>query len=272
MNGFTLWPFRPKMSKSYAPSDPRVFLFAMRPVIYEGYSEQAIQHTVNELQNNLYSQGFLEKKTGRFDSATTEAVKKFQRKVGLVDDGIVAALTWAAFLPVLRRSRRVVPALQNDVKKLQQLLNEEGFAIPTSGHFCGKTESTLKRFQKRFGLLPDGVCGPITWGVLLGQRQQPDKSFPIGWYVLSNRDRLLIDQFLMTLAIYLGIHLNPLADQKPPDSLESLATAYGLTYLVPFLLERLQLKSSKLPFLRYAPFVLAGFLWRPIFDYLKAKI
>ena len=62
-----------------------------------------------------------------------------------------------------------------DVKELQKYLNANGFPVSTSGpgsvgnestYFGLKTKSALMLFQKSKGLVPDGVMGPITRGVI----------------------------------------------------------------------------------------------------------
>ena len=44
------------------------------------------------------------------------------------------------------------------VKKLQKILN-----IKVDGKFHDGTELAVKRWQKKNGLIPDGVVGPDTW-------------------------------------------------------------------------------------------------------------
>jgi peptidoglycan hydrolase-like protein with peptidoglycan-binding domain len=39
--------------------------------------------------------------------------------------------------------------------------------VVVDGHFGPKTETAVKEFQKRSGLEPDGVVGPLTWAALL---------------------------------------------------------------------------------------------------------
>jgi hypothetical protein len=63
--------------------------------------------------------------------------------------------------PVLRKGD-IGPA----VGELQHELIEEGFALTADGAFGPDTEVCLRAFQRRLGLTPDGVCGPVTWGAL----------------------------------------------------------------------------------------------------------
>lgn len=53
---------------------------------------------VTELQNELIQSGFKVFADGEFGKNTEEAVKAFQRRLGLTRDGKVGAKTWAALL------------------------------------------------------------------------------------------------------------------------------------------------------------------------------
>ena len=61
-------------------------------------------------------------------------------------------------VPILRKG------MENEgVKALQALLG-----VSRDGIFGGETDSALRRFQKEHKLTQDGICGPETWGKLLG--------------------------------------------------------------------------------------------------------
>lgn len=49
------------------------------------------------------------------------------------------------------------------VKEMQRLLK----TVKATGQFGPTTEEKVKEFQKKHGLMFDGICGPKTWGVLL---------------------------------------------------------------------------------------------------------
>ena len=70
-----------------------------------------------------------------------------------------------------------VGSTSEDVKELQKYLNANGFPVALSGpgslgnetNFFGRlTKSALMFFQKSKGLVPDGIMGPITRGVING--------------------------------------------------------------------------------------------------------
>jgi hypothetical protein len=77
----------------------------------------------------------------------------------------------------------------------------------------------------------------------------------------------------MVAFIGLGIQFNPFG--AAPPLWETLTTAYGLTYVVPMLLERLWLKRfirKRLPLLQVAPYILTGFLWQPLLEAIKSVV
>jgi len=56
-----------------------------------------------------------------------------------------------------------------EVRQLQELLNKTGhFAIALDGEFGKLTEVAVKTFQTRYGIVPDGVVGPVTLNALQG--------------------------------------------------------------------------------------------------------
>lgn len=55
----------------------------------------------------------------------------------------------------------------SDVAEVQSVLNRAGFSAGAAdGAFGPRTREAVIRFQRRFGLTPDGVAGPATWRVL----------------------------------------------------------------------------------------------------------
>ena len=69
-------------------------------------------------------------------------------------------------LPVLRSGNK-----GDTVRAMQALLTGYGVSVGTSGldgSFGPATCKALREYQTQNGLDPDGVCGPKTWGKLLG--------------------------------------------------------------------------------------------------------
>lgn len=140
-----------------------------------------IQTALKQLK--LYSAGI----TGHYGEKTETAVKKFQKKYALEDNGVVdeatrAALYEAAGITYIAGSSSSSGASSSDssvsssggttlrydmrsdaVLKLQQDLSKLGYYSGTiSGHFGSKTEAAVMSFQKANGLSADGVAGEKT--------------------------------------------------------------------------------------------------------------
>ena len=138
-----------------------------------------IQTALKQLK--LYSAGI----TGHFGEKTETAVKKFQKKYALENNGVVDEATRAALYEAAgitytagssssgtsSSSSSVSSAgttLRYDMRgdavlKLQQDLNKLGYYSGTiSGHFGSKTEAAVMSFQKANGLSADGIAGSKT--------------------------------------------------------------------------------------------------------------
>jgi peptidoglycan hydrolase-like protein with peptidoglycan-binding domain len=252
---------------------PDTYPFPTLPVLYLGFSQDTSQKAIETLQKILCDRGLLAKANGKFDVETKSAIEKFQQENELRVDGIVGSFTWAALLHSrLSYSRILIPELQEDVIKLQTLLQQEGFAVQVNGHFEKKTKRAVKQFQMLYRLSPDGVCGPMTWAVLLSQREKTAPRLSNISCVLSHYKSLPLEQLFEICSVCVGIYLSPLTLE--PALAEMLVISYGLTFIVPFLLERLGVKLlvASIPLLRFAPYVLAGVLWESALNAVKLLI
>ena len=122
---------------------------------------------VKELQTKLNKVGYNLTVDGSFGSATEKAVKEFQKKYGLTVDGIVGPNTTKKLDEVIASSKAVATATLKkgssgeNVKTLQRNLNEVmDTDIKVDGSFGAITETTVKAFQKKYGLVVDGCYGP----------------------------------------------------------------------------------------------------------------
>lgn len=61
------------------------------------------------------------------------------------------------------------------VKELQTLLNKHGYTISIDGDFGALTESAVRDFQNKNGLVVDSLVGAKTWSALRSLPKQPDQ-------------------------------------------------------------------------------------------------
>ncbi|GAC1439267.1 MAG: N-acetylmuramoyl-L-alanine amidase [Mycobacteriales bacterium] len=131
---------------------------------------------VAEVQAALVGLGLLSERSpgpasaGSYDDDTERAVRLFQQRRGLSVDGLVGPETYRAITAArFRLGDRLLslsaahPFVGDDVGTLQDRLLELGFdAGRVDGVFGSRTESALKSFQREYGLIADGSCGPST--------------------------------------------------------------------------------------------------------------
>lgn len=105
-----------------------------------------------------------------FDLALEHAVRAFQQQRGLITDGVVDPSTYRALRDAgwtlgdrMLALMISAPMSGDDVVVLQERLLELGYDPGRPGGvFDEQTERALRRFQKEYGLVPDGLCGPAT--------------------------------------------------------------------------------------------------------------
>ena len=109
--------------------------------------------------------------SGTFDTATEDATKAFQTRVGLSSNGVVDSHTWTALLaagdqPTLRNG-----STGTAVSRLQRSLTAAlSRTVGIDGQFGTITETAAKDYQRTRQLVVDGVIGPATWTALQAGR------------------------------------------------------------------------------------------------------
>ena len=130
---------------------------------------------VAEIRTSLAALGLLSDFDGPrdravFDRTVEHAVQAFQQQRGLITDGMVGPATFRALRDAMYRlgGRPLAfmvsqPMTGDDVFALQERLLELGYdAGRPDGMFGAQTEHALRSFQRDYGLVVDGICGPAT--------------------------------------------------------------------------------------------------------------
>ena len=106
---------------------------------------------------------------GIFGPRTDAAVRRFQERQGLVVDGIVGPITWAA-LPLKEPSPWLEQGASGaNVAALQQVLSslpDPGapyYGAAIDGEFGPITDAGVRAYQSDRDLIVDGIVGEQTW-------------------------------------------------------------------------------------------------------------
>ncbi len=106
---------------------------------------------------------------GIFSLAVKKAVIDYQHRVFLVEDGVVGSVTWQSLytgapvnMPVLSQGSK-----GKTVITLQSLLSStKDYLGRIDGDFGSRTKAAVQAFQKRSGLVEDGIVSDRTWFAL----------------------------------------------------------------------------------------------------------
>ena len=171
-----------------------------------GLDVQTIQNYLKRIRQNYPAIPAITDPSGTFGDSTRAAVAKFQSIFGLSPDGIVGKATWyklsSLYTAVTRLAElnsegtnlgigTVPPAAVlrtgsrgQDVITLQYLLDviSEYYpdipAVTQDGIFGEGTKQAVIAFQRRMGLVDDGVVGPATWNALYRTYQGIEQNVP----------------------------------------------------------------------------------------------
>ena len=116
---------------------------------------------VTATQHLLAAAGYQVATSGKFDSATVSAVKKFQKAKALEVDGEAGPKTLSALTTKISSGAR-----GSSVTALRTLLNANGYATSNSSGFDSDTVDAVKAFQTAAGRPVTGAADDNTWAAL----------------------------------------------------------------------------------------------------------
>lgn len=116
---------------------------------------------VTAVQGMVSAAGYKVATTGKYDSATVSAVKKFQKAKKLTVDGQAGPNTLTALMAPIKQG-----TTGTRVTALKALLGLAGLATDSGTSFGATTTSSLKSFQSKVGLSPSGSTDVKTWSKL----------------------------------------------------------------------------------------------------------
>lgn len=153
-------------------------------VVYEARNNAPLGSRVLSLGSVGTDVGFVQRWTGikdddHFGPATEAEVKKYQGKRGLVVDGVVGDNTWKAMgidgtpnVPPPNPAPQpwlMLPAVRSRPMSFQRWYNAYPFSPallpiirPLANNFGPQSLLALKKVQRRYGLVGDGIDGPLT--------------------------------------------------------------------------------------------------------------
>ncbi len=131
-----------------------------------GSTGQAVKELEQLLFHWGYYYGLID---GIFGIQVQNAVKSYQHRVFLLEDGVVGSTTWQALysgapvnMPILMNG-----SSGNAVKVLQNVLKLNGYYFGfVDGFFGIMTKVAVIQFQTNKGLSPDGIVGFRSWHAL----------------------------------------------------------------------------------------------------------
>ena len=180
-------------STNFGPRNPGAYPGTALRVGSTGQDVRRMQMYLNRISGNWWIPA-IRNPNGVFGEDTRATVVAFQQLFNLTPDGVIGPITWYEITRVYVAARNLAELISEGqrysignnppttvvrlgargeaVVELQFLLNfiasfypELPFVVE-SGVYREADRAAVIEFQTRFGLAPDGVVGPLTWGRL----------------------------------------------------------------------------------------------------------
>lgn len=144
------------------------------PTLKEGDENESVQ----ELQDRLMDLGFLDidESTQKFGPATKQAVKLFQRQIGVKQSGVADGEMQAWLYAADAKHYTLLKGMEGeDVRTLQFRLNELGYLADgkLTSKYGDLTVKAVIKFQKANGLSADGKTGEDTLDRIYSSKAKP---------------------------------------------------------------------------------------------------
>lgn len=145
-------------------------------IIYSTIKKGSKGNLVKIAQEKLIEKGYelpIYGADGDFGTETETAVKKLQQDAMITVDGIIGPDTWSVLNGDFFKGNVPYPGhlikkgqVSDEVEIVQTRLINLGYDCGSTGtdkKFGINTENAVKQFQKKNGLVVDGIVGPKTW-------------------------------------------------------------------------------------------------------------
>ena len=144
--------------------DPNYLTYA---VIQLNSSGKDVKFAQKQLKVYMPSEAYYVIVDGAFGSITETAVKAFQKKSGLTQDGVVGGGTWPRLGPNVYSGMASYWNKELSIKEVQRLLKLAGrYTGDIDGIFGTGTLNAIKNFQQSYGITQDGIWGKQCWGIV----------------------------------------------------------------------------------------------------------
>ncbi len=138
-------------------------------VIKKGSKGADVKFAQKQLKVYMPSEAYYVVVDGDFGTVTDTAVKAFQKKCGLTQDGVIGAETWRRLGPQVNNSLTDhYPGFKKEsIAEVQRLLRLGNRCLDNPDGLWGlKTENGIKGFQRDYGLTQDAIWGRQCWGII----------------------------------------------------------------------------------------------------------